>query len=178
MPALDSTSVELKWRILTLWSGGLCGPSKLCRIFCAFILHLIKENPVKGGLHHQSIIAFFLLCSDPEFLALQTSDTTFVLTCSFFRLTWRDTLMCVLSACLLLTFCAAFAWERPNSNLQKHTVVNCQGWSLSCYPPLYIKKLRFSLWCAGTLVLLGTMPPAFLLHSSPVNPADISQESA
>lgn len=70
--------------------------------------------------------------------------------------------MCVLSACLLLTLCAAFAWERPNSNLQKHTVVNCQGWSLSCYAPLCIKKLRFSLWCAGTSVLLGMMPPAFL----------------
>ncbi len=82
--------------------------------------------------------------------------------CCFFQLTWRDTLMCVLSACLLLTFCAAFAWERPNSNLQKHTVANCQGWSLSCYPPLCIKKLHFSLWCAGTSVLLGMMPPAFL----------------
>lgn len=80
----------------------------------------------------------------------------------FFQLTQRDTLMCVLSACLLLTVCAAFTWERPNTNLQKHTVANCQGWSLSCYPPLCIKRLRFSLWCAGTSVLLGMMPPALL----------------
>lgn len=78
------------------------------------------------------------------------------------QLTWRDTLMCVLSARLLLTFCAAFVWERPNNNLQKHTVVNCQSWSPSCYPPLCIKKPRLSLWCAGTSVLLGVMPPAFL----------------
>lgn len=104
-----------------------------------------------------------MLRVDPELQALQTSDTTFVLTSAVsFQLTRRDTLMCVLSACLLLTFCAAFAWERPNSNLQKHTVANCQGWSLSCYPPLCIKKLRFSLWCAGISVLLGIMPPAFL----------------
>lgn len=69
--------------------------------------------------------------------------------------------MCVLAACLLFTFCAVFAWERPNSNLQKRTVVNCQGWSLSCYPPHCIKKLRSSLWCAGTSALLGLMPQAF-----------------
>lgn len=110
---------------------------------------------------------FYLLCIDLELQALQTSDPTFVLTCCFFQLTWSDTLMCVLSACLLLTLCVAFAWERLNSNLQKHTVVNCQGWSLSCYPPLCIKKLCFSLWCAGTLVLLGMMPPAFLCIHPP-----------
>lgn len=75
--------------------------------------------------------------------------------------------MCVLSACLLLTVCVAFAWERPNSNLQKHTVVNCQSWSLSCYPPLRIKKTRLTLWCAGTSVLLGAMPPAFLCIHPP-----------
>lgn len=82
--------------------------------------------------------------------------------CCSFRLTLRDTLMCVLSVCLLLIFCAAFAWERPNSNLQKHTVANCQGWSLYCYPLLCIKKPRFAFWCADTSVLLGMMPPAFL----------------
>ena len=75
--------------------------------------------------------------------------------------------MCVLSACLLLTVCATFAWERPNSNLQKHTVVNCQSWSLSCYPPLRIKKTRLTLWCAGTSVLLGAMPSAFLCIHPP-----------
>lgn len=52
---------------------------------------------------------------------------------------------CVLSACLLLTFCAAFTWERPNRNLQKHTVANCR-WSLSCYPPLCTKKSFTSLF--------------------------------
>lgn len=81
--------------------------------------------------------------------------------CCSFQLTQRDALMCVLSDCLLFTFCAAFACERPNSNLQKHTVANCQGWNLYCYLPLCIKKLRLALWCAGIWVLLGTMPPAF-----------------
>lgn len=90
--------------------------------------------------------------------------------------TWSDVLMHVLSGCLLL------AWETPHSHLQKHTVVNCQGWGLSSYcPPPHLlpslsKKLHSCLWCAGTSVLLLAAAD-FSLHSSPVSPPDIGRES-
>lgn len=105
----------------------------------------------------------------------------------FSQLSRRDTpTRCSVSRRGCFAFCAALAWERPNSNLQKHTAVRCQGWSSSCDPGLRIEKPRSALWCAGASALWGVMPPAFLffffgflsVHSSPVSPADISQESA
>lgn len=168
-----SIRVQQTWRINKLWwakQGPICGLHcfVLHIILCGLILHgammkflaeRIHEKPITSSKYNSLSASF--CCAWVTGPANIGHNFCFDF-CCFFQLKWRDTLICVLSACVLLTFCAVFAWERPNSNLQKQTVVNCQGWSLSCYPPLCIKKLCFSLWCAGTSVLLGMMPPAFL----------------
>lgn len=59
--------------------------------------------------------------------------------------------------------CAPLDWERPDTNLQRHTLVNCSGLGWSCYISSLccIRKLCSSLWSEGTLVP-GVMPLAFL----------------
>jgi len=57
--------------------------------------------------------------------------------------------------------------RKDQTAIYKSTLANCQGWNLYCYLPLCIKKLRLALWCAGTWVLLGAMPPAFLCIHPP-----------
>lgn len=67
-------------------------------------------------------------------------------------------------------FMLAVRLGKTNSNLQKHTVANCQGWGLPCCTPLHppSEKLYSCLWCNGTSVmLLGAMPLAFLCIHPP-----------
>ncbi|TNN40576.1 hypothetical protein EYF80_049257 [Liparis tanakae] len=71
-------------------------------------------------------------------------------------LTPRDAPTCVPSARLLLTFGAAFVWERPKKNLQKHTVANCRDEARPAILNLGVKKKKAftsSFDVAGTSVL-------------------------